>query len=166
MALSRRDGPARVVVSGAASVATSLRLPTLRLHDPPMPQHETDPGFTSVPIDELPTIWDGWAKLVRAGLGITAFGVQIMDFPPNHTTRSHDEASSGQEELYLALRGSGEILIGPDGEHLPLDTEHVARIGPGVDRSVVAGPEGLRMLCVGGVPGAPYTPPEWTSPEG
>jgi hypothetical protein len=166
MALSRRDGAARVVVSGAASVATSLRLPTLRMHDPPMPQHETDPGFTSVPIDDLPTIWDGWAKLVRAGLGITAFGVQIMDFPPNHTTRSHDEASSGQEELYLALRGSGEILIGPDEEHLPLDTEHVARIGPGVDRSVVAGPEGLRMLCVGGVPGAPYTPPEWTSPDG
>ena len=130
-----------------------------------MAQQETSSSFTSVPIDELPTIWDGWAKLVRAGLGITAFGVQIMDMPPNHTTRSHDEGSTGQEELYLALRGSGEIVIGPDDERLPLDTEHVARIGPSVSRSLVAGPEGLRVLCVGGVPGAPYTPPEWTAPD-
>ena len=130
-----------------------------------MAQQETSSSFTSVPIDELPTIWDGWAKLVRAGLGITAFGVQIMDFPPDHTTRSHDEGSTGQEELYLALRGSGAIVIGPDDERLPLDTEHVARIGPGVSRSLVAGPEGLRVLCVGGVPGAPYTPPEWTAPD-
>jgi len=166
MALSRRGGASRAVVSDAASVATTLRLPTLRLHDPPMPQQETDTGFTSVPIDELPTLWDGFAKLVRAGLGITAFGVQIMDMPPNHTTRSHDEGSTGQEELYLALHGSGEIVIGPDEAHLPLDTDHVARVAPGVSRTLVAGADGVRVLCVGGVPGAPYTPPEWTAPEG
>jgi uncharacterized cupin superfamily protein len=119
-------------------------------------------GFQSSRIDELPTIWDGWAKLVRSGLGISAFGVQIMDFPANHTTRSHDESSSGQEELYMALGGSGELVIGDGEERLPLDSEHVARVGPGVERSVVAGPDGIRLLCVGGVPGAPYTPPEWT----
>ena len=153
------------MVSGAASVATSLRLPTLGLHDPPMPQQETDTGFTSVPIDELPTLWDGFAKLVRAGLGITGFGVQIMDMPPNHTTKSHDESATGQEELYLALRGSGEIVIGPDEAHLPLDTDHVARVGPGVSRTLVAGADGVRVLCVGGVPGAPYRPPEWTAPD-
>ena len=37
-------------------------------------------------IDDLPQIWDGFGKLVRAGLGITAFGAQIMDLPP----RLHD----------------------------------------------------------------------------
>jgi uncharacterized cupin superfamily protein len=122
-----------------------------------------DSGFKCVPIDELPQIWDGWGKLVRAGLGLSAFGVQIMDFPPHHTTRSHDEAESGQEELYLALRGSGEIVIGDDEARLALDPDHVARVGPGVERTVVAGPDGVRLLCVGGVPGRAYAPPAWTT---
>jgi hypothetical protein len=124
-------------------------------------------GFKCIAIDELPQVWDGWGKLVRAGLGISSFGVQVMDFPPNHTTRSHDEADTGQEELYLALRGSGEIVIGDDEARLRLDPDHVARVGPGVQRSVVAGPDGVRLLCVGGVPGGAYSAPEWTAaPDG
>ena len=121
------------------------------------------PEYTSLSIEDLPQIWDGWAKLVRAGLGLSAFGVQIIDFPPNHATRSHDEAESGQEELYLALSGSGEIVIGDDEARLRLDPDHVTRIGPGVARTVVAGPDGVRMLCVGGVPGGVYTAPDWTA---
>jgi uncharacterized cupin superfamily protein len=125
---------------------------------------DREPAYTNLPIDDLPQIWDGWAKLVRSGLGLSAFGVQILDFPPNHTTRSHDEAESGQEELYLALSGSGEIVIGDDEARLRLDPDHVTRVGPGVARTVVAGPDGVRMLCVGGVPGGVYTPPDWTAP--
>jgi uncharacterized cupin superfamily protein len=121
-----------------------------------------DPDVTSVAIDELPQIWDGWGKLVRAGLGISAFGVQIMDFPSGHETRSHDESSSGQEELYLALRGSGELVVGDGETRLPLDRDTVVRVGPQVSRAVVAGPDGIRLLCVGGVPGGVYTPPDWT----
>jgi len=49
------------------------------------------------------------------------------------------------------------------GEHrLPLDPEHLVRVNAGVDRALTSGPEGLRVLCVGGVPGAPYVAPEWT----
>ena len=118
---------------------------------------------TCVGIEELPQIWDGWGKLVRAGLGISAFGVQIMDFPAGHTTKAHDESASGQEELYLALRGSGELVVGDDEARLPLDPETVARVGPQVARTVVAGPEGIRLLCIGGVPGGVYSPPDWTS---
>ena len=31
------------------------------------------------------------------------------------------------------------------------------------DRVLTSGPDGLRVLCVGGVPGAAYTAPEWTA---
>jgi hypothetical protein len=31
-------------------------------------------GYSAKSIDELPTLWDGFAKLVRAGLDISAFG--------------------------------------------------------------------------------------------
>jgi hypothetical protein len=111
-------------------------------------------------IDDLPQIWDGFAKLVRSGLDITAFGAQIMDLPPDYTTASHDEADTGQQELYVALRGTGAVVAGD--ERLPLDPEHLVRVNAGVDRALTSGPDGLRVLCIGGVPGAPYVAPEWT----
>jgi mannose-6-phosphate isomerase-like protein (cupin superfamily) len=114
-------------------------------------------------IDDLPQLWDGFAKLVRTGLGIRAFGVQIMDLPPDYVTGAHDESDTGQEELYVALRGSGTVVAG--AERIPLDPERLVRVDAGVERILTSGPEGLRVLCVGGVPGAPYTPPEWTSTQ-
>ena len=111
-------------------------------------------------IDELPDLWDGFAKLVRTGLGISAFGAQIMDLPPDYTTAAHDESDTGQQELYVALRGSGAVVAGDT--RLALDPDHLVRVDAGVDRVLTSGPDGLRVLCIGGVPGAPYLAPEWT----
>lgn len=121
-------------------------------------------GYEGKALDELPEIWDGFAKLVREGLGITAFGVQVMDLPPNYETKSHDESDSGQQELYVGMRGSGAVVIA-GGERLPLDAEHVVRVDAGVGRVLTSGPDGLRVLCVGGVPGGVYEPPGWTQGE-
>ena len=73
---------------------------------------QTITGYSAKSIDELPELWDGFARLVRAGLGITAFGAQIMQLPPDYTTESHDEADTGQQELYVALGGTGAVVIG------------------------------------------------------
>jgi uncharacterized cupin superfamily protein len=121
----------------------------------------THEPYAGKAIDELPTIWDGFAKLVREGCDITAFGVQIMDLPPDYETKSHDEAETGQQELYMGLRGAGAVVI-EGGERLPLDPEHVVRVDAGTGRTLASGPEGLRVLCVGGVPGGAYEVPGWT----
>src|SRR6185436_5426567 len=121
---------------------------------------KADTGIAASAIDDLPQIWDGFAKLVRRGLDIRAFGVQIMDLPPDYTTASHDESDTGQQELYVALRGSGAVVAGDAS--LPLDGEHLVRVDAGVDRVLTSGADGLRVLCVGGVPGAAYVAPEWT----
>lgn len=73
-------------------------------------------------------------------------------------------AGTGQQELYLALRGSGWVLVhgGPD-DRVTLDADHVVAVSPEVERTLASGPEGMRVLCVGGAPGRPYSPPEWTS---
>jgi uncharacterized cupin superfamily protein len=118
-------------------------------------------GYAASSIEDLPQLWDGFAKLVRPGLGITAFGANIMDLPPDYSTKSHDESESGQQELYVALRGSGSVDI--DGERIPLDADHVVRVDAGTDRVLSSGPDGLRVLCVGGVPGGVYEPPDWSS---
>jgi mannose-6-phosphate isomerase-like protein (cupin superfamily) len=118
-------------------------------------------GYTAKSIEELPTLWGGFAKLVRPGLDITAFGANIMDLPPDYSTKSHDESESGQQELYVALRGSGTVDV--DEQRLPLDADHVVRVDAGTARVLSSGAEGLRVLCIGGVPGAAYEPPEWSS---
>ena len=117
--------------------------------------------YSARSIDELPTLWDGFAKLVRPGMGIEAFGANIMDLPPDYETKSHDEAESGQQELYVALGGSGWVVIGD--ERLPLDAEHLVRVDSGTGRVLASGPDGLRVLCVSGVPGAAYEAQDWSS---
>jgi hypothetical protein len=118
-------------------------------------------GYSAKSIDDLPTLWDGFAKLVRPGLDLKAFGANIMDLPPDYSTKSHDEAESGQQELYVALRGSGAVVVGDD--RLPLDADHLVRVDAGTGRVVASGPDGLRVLCIGGVPGGVYEAPEWSS---
>ena len=114
-------------------------------------------------IHELPSLWDGFARLVRPGLGLSAFGVNIMNLPADYSTKSHNESESGQEELYVALAGSGAVVLDESGERLALDGDHLAAVGPSVARTLTSGPEGLRVLIIGATPGQPYEPPEWSS---
>ena len=111
----------------------------------------TTSGYAARAIDELPTLWDGFATLVGAGLDITAFGANILDLPPDYVTSSHDEAETGQQELYVALRGSGAVVI--DGEGHPLDAGHLVAVDAGNAARLSSGPQGLRVLCIGGLPG-------------
>jgi uncharacterized cupin superfamily protein len=114
-------------------------------------------------ISELPTLWDGFANLVRPGLGLSAFGANIMNLPPDYSTRSHDEMESGQEELYVCLSGSGAVVVDETGERLPVDSEHLVAVGPETARTLTSGPDGLQVLIIGGKSGAPYEAPDWSS---
>jgi mannose-6-phosphate isomerase-like protein (cupin superfamily) len=118
-------------------------------------------GHNVVQIGEMETAYGGAMRLARAALGVESFGLQVEEFPPNFDQYpEHTHSDDGQEEVYVVLRGSGEIDI--DGERIPIDPETLVRVGPGVSRRIYAGSDGLRMLAIGGVPGSAYTAPEFS----
>jgi mannose-6-phosphate isomerase-like protein (cupin superfamily) len=121
-------------------------------------------------IDAIEGMLDG-IKMHRAaaGLGVNAFGISIVDLDPGadqYPEHDHSEGGIGgrmfakrpeqlgQEEVYVALSGSG--VLEADGEKYQLDPEHIARVGPAVKRKIMPGPNGLRLLALGGTPGEAY----------
>jgi hypothetical protein len=110
-------------------------------------------------IDDMEGVYGGAFKRARAELGIESFGMQVIDMPANFDGYpEHDHGEDGQEEVYLALGGGGEIEI--EGERYPLDGDHMARVGPGVSRKVWPGDDGIRLLVLGGTAGSVYEPPD------
>ncbi|MDQ3724559.1 MAG: hypothetical protein M3335_01500 [Actinomycetota bacterium] len=115
--------------------------------------------YTVKKIDEMEGVYFGAFKRARAELGVESFGLAVIDIPAGYEDYpDHDHTHDGQEEVFMALRGSGEIEI--EGERHPLDPEHMVRVGPETKRKVWPGPEGIRMVVLGGVPGGVYEAPE------
>jgi mannose-6-phosphate isomerase-like protein (cupin superfamily) len=112
-------------------------------------------------IDDMEAIVHGSFKKARAELGITSFGIQVIDFPPNvDGYPEHDHSQDGQEEVYVTMRGEGEIDI--EGERVALEPETMVRVSAGTKRKLYPGDSGMRVLVVGGVPGQAYAVREFT----
>lgn len=121
--------------------------------------------YTAKQIDEMEAAFGGGMKKARAELGVQSFGMQVIDLPPNYADYpEHDHESTGQEEVYSVLRGAGTIEV--EGERLELTPDVLMRVGPKAKRKVYAGPEGMRMLVLGGTPGAAYEIAEFTELAG
>jgi mannose-6-phosphate isomerase-like protein (cupin superfamily) len=117
--------------------------------------------YTAKRIDDMEAVFRGGFKRARAELGVESFGMQVIDLPPKLDAHpEHDHAESGQEEVYVVMRGGGEIEV--DGERVPIDRDTIVRVGPGAKRKLWPGDEGLRVLALGGVPGKAYEPPDVT----
>jgi uncharacterized cupin superfamily protein len=111
--------------------------------------------YTAKCIKDMEAGFGGGFVKARAELGVTAFGMQVIQLPPDYADYpEHDHVESAQEEVFVALGGSGWIEI--DGERVELDGDTLVRVGPEARRKVYAGPQGLRMLAIGGAPGQPY----------
>ena len=103
--------------------------------------------YTAKNVKDMEAGFGGGFVKVRAELGVSSFGMQVIRMPPGAGEQypEHDHAGDGQEEVYLTMRGSGEIEI--EGERFPLDEDHVARVGPGVKRKVWPGDDGIQFAA-------------------
>ena len=116
-------------------------------------------------LEDFEAIFGGGMRRVRAGLGVCSFGIQVIEMPPNFGLYpEHDHIHDAQEEVYTALSGRATARVGD--ESFLIEPGVFARIGPGERRKFVTGDEGVRLLCLGGVPGQPYEPPTWTEEGG
>ena len=119
------------------------------------------PDCTIRRIDEMEAVVFGSFKRARAELHVESFGMQVLELPPSNTRYpEHDHAQDGQEEVYVVLRGDGEIEV--DGERHRIDEETMVRVGAEARRKVWSGERGMRLLVLGGVPGGVYVAPEVT----
>jgi len=112
-------------------------------------------------IEEMEAVYDGVMVRARASLGVTSFGMQIENLPPNSETYpDHDHKGDGQEEVFTALRGSARMIAG--GQEIKLEPGVFVRVGKGEKRRILPGPQGVQVLAIGAVPGEAFQPKEWT----
>jgi mannose-6-phosphate isomerase-like protein (cupin superfamily) len=119
---------------------------------------------TVASFDEMEAIYDGIARRARATLGVRSFGMQVMTLPANwdgYPEHRHgaEVADANQEEVYIPLEGSATLVAGD--ERFELSPGMMARVGPDQLRRILPGPEGVRLVALGGVSGA-FEPSPWT----
>jgi hypothetical protein len=94
---------------------------------------------------------------VREHLGIKSFGINAFAAGDDGTViNDHDEAGSGQEELYLVL--DGKVTFEIDGETVDAAPGTFVFVGPETRRKATG--DGT-VLAVGGTPGEAYQGIDW-----
>lgn len=116
-------------------------------------------GYTIKQVDHMQALHHGAVKLAGAELGVASFGIQLLDLPGGFEDYpEHDHADDGQEEVYVVIRGAAELQI--DGDPVPIETGDMIRVDPASRRKLRPGPDGVRVLAIGGAPGSTYQRPE------
>lgn len=116
------------------------------------------PDVTIKQVEDMEAIFYGSFKRAGAALELASFGMNVVDFPPDAgegVYPDHDHADVGEEEVYIAWTGSGTLTIEGEQE-VTLDQDTIVRVGATTKRKVRSGPDGLRMIVLGGVPGEVY----------
>ena len=112
---------------------------------------------------DLDALGEGYGfRKMRKGLGVTAFGVNVISMPAGYATGSHSH--DVQEELYFVHKGTIEMEFG-DGSTHRLQEGGSARVDAATLRKIRNVGEGDAIyLCAGGKDG--YVGRDGHSPAG
>lgn len=98
--------------------------------------------------------------LARKALGTSAFGFNLVEIGPGGQIPEHDEAQSGQVELYAILEG--EAVLRLDGEEHAAPAGTFASIEPAATRTILNRSDApVTALLVGVDPSGGYEPMSW-----
>lgn len=120
-------------------------------------------GYTIKHRDEFESMegsGDSTWRLARKALGTSAFGFNLVEIEPGGQIPEHDEAASGQHELYVVLEGDATLRIG--GEDHPAPAGTFASIEPPVSRTILNHSNGpVTALLIGVHPEGGFEPSAW-----
>jgi Cupin domain len=112
-------------------------------------------------VEDFEAIFGGGFRRARAGLGVTSFGLAVIDLPPNFKLYpEHDQTHDDQEEVYTPVSGKVTLRVGE--EEYELEPGVFARVGATEKRKLITGDEPARVIAMGAMPGRAYTPPEFS----
>jgi quercetin dioxygenase-like cupin family protein len=98
--------------------------------------------------------------LARRSLGLSSFGMNIVEIPPGEQIPEHTEAGRDHEEVFLVLAGSPVIVV--EGQEFAAPEGTLARLDPPLRRTVVnKGDEPASVLIVSAPRTSGYVPLEW-----
>jgi quercetin dioxygenase-like cupin family protein len=98
--------------------------------------------------------------LARRSLGVSSFGMNLVEIPPGERIPEHDEAGRDHEEVFVVLSGSPTLVV--NGNPIPAPAGTFARLDPRLRRTVVNdGDEPAAVLIVSAPRSSGYEPLDW-----
>ena len=85
-------------------------------------------------------------RLATDALGLEQSGLSYQSLPPGYRF-PYGHTHETQEEVYVALRGSGRMKL--DDEVIELEEWDAVRVPPGTWRGYESGPDGLELIVIG-----------------
>ena len=116
-------------------------------------------GYTIAHSDDFERAGPKWG-LARKSLGLSAFGMNVVDLEPGEKIPEHDETDRDQEEVFVVLSGSPTVVIEGEGHATPTGT--YVRLDPEPKRTVVNnGSEPASVLIISAPTTSGYEPMDW-----
>jgi mannose-6-phosphate isomerase-like protein (cupin superfamily) len=126
---------------------------------------------TAKRFDEMESALGGVFVRARAELGVSSFGMQVINLPAHfeepYAAHAHagmppeqEYANHGQEEVYVPLRGRATLVAGD--RRWELEPGMAIRVGAAQMRNLITGDQPFQMLAIGGNPGRPYEAPPFS----
>jgi quercetin dioxygenase-like cupin family protein len=115
-------------------------------------------GFTIKHLDDFET--NGRWSLVRRGLDVSSFGLNVVEIEQGYSIPEHNEAERDQEEVFIVMDGDAVLVI--DGEEHPAPRGTFCRVSPPLLRTVRNdGADPVRLLIVSAPTTSGYTDMGW-----
>ncbi len=98
--------------------------------------------------------------LARRSLGLSAFGMNVVDLQPGERIPEHDETGRDHEEVFIVLAGEPSMVV--EGEEIPAPAGTYARMDPHVRRTVANNGSAPATVLICSAPrSSGYEPMDW-----
>ena len=115
-------------------------------------------GYSIKRLDEFEK--NGRWSLVRRGLDVGSFGLNIVEIEQGYSIPEHNEVERDQEEVFIIMDGDAVVVI--DGEEHPAPKGTFCRVAPPLPRTVRNDNEApVQLLIVSAPTTSGYTDMGW-----